>query len=80
MSRALPYTTVPARSYDDEQLQALHDSMREADGVWRAALAHSAPHGLVRDLCEDYVQAAYRFQRKRWGRVRCRMRVCDLMR
>ena len=35
---------------------------------------------LVRDLCRDYVQAAYRYQRARWGRVCCPLAVADLLR
>ena len=78
---ALAYTTVPAAPAGlSPRLAVLHATMREADGIWRAARAMRADDELVRDLCRDYVQAAYRYQRARWGRVCCPLAVADLLR
>lgn len=81
MSKALDYTTVPAPPAElPAKMAALHATMREADGIWRAARAMRADDGLVRDLCCDFIEAAHSYQRARWGRVRCPLTVPGLLR
>lgn len=77
---ALRWCKIPERTYPEPQLQQLHDAMRLADGVWRAAHAHGAPRGLVRDLCAHFCQASHAFQLARYGRVRAPVNPTGLMR
>lgn len=61
-------------------VDAAHAAMREADGAWRAARAHRADEGLVRDLARAYIDAATAYQRLSFGRVVCRISLAALLR
>lgn len=78
---ALDYSTVPAApaGLTPEQAEA-HDDMRTYDGAWRAARAGGYSDETVRSLCSAYRDAFHRYQLLRWGKVRARVTVADLLR
>ena len=64
----------------DKDLLALHQEMRRADEAWLGAKAFDLGYDTVRGLCEEYIASAYKFQKARWGRIRCRLSPSHLMR
>lgn len=76
----LRFTPIAARSFGDPRLDDLHSRLRRADEAWRGARAIGLDYDTVRSLAGEYVAAHYDYQRARWGRVRSRIRLADLLR
>jgi len=74
------YTPITPIITDDEGLRFLHEAMRTADEAWRGAMAHGLPDEVVRDLVNDLIEASYAYQKARFGRVRVRMSVAEVLR
>lgn len=76
----LRFTPIAPRSFGEPVLDGLHADLRRADEAWRGARAFGLDYDTVRSLAGEYVAAHYRYQRARWGRVRSRIRLADLLR
>ncbi len=74
------HSPIAPQATGDAAVDAAHLEMRQMDGAWRVARAAGQPGDVVRMLAELYVDAAHEYQRLRWGRVRCRVRVAALLR
>ena len=76
----LRFTPIAPRSFGDATLDRLHDQLRRSDEAWRGARAVGLDYDTVRSLASEYVVDHYAYQRARWGRVRSRIRLADLLR
>ena len=77
---ALRFTPIAARRVGDPRLDSLHADLRRADEAWRGARAHGLDEDLVRDLARDYLDLRERYQIARWGQIRSRVSLSDLLR
>ena len=76
----LLFTIVPEKSYGNEKLQRLHTEVRKTDNAFRQAKAEGEPWDQIRALCEVHIAASYKYQKARWGKIRCRLHPAHLMR
>ena len=76
----LPFTAIAKKQFECERLRELHAALRCTDNAWREARATGAEYDAVVALCRLHIDASYKYQRARWGRVRARLNAPGLMR